>query len=96
MAPAGGDPIADVPTVELQAGTNLIVYAVGGLDDGSFTFYTQTIEGLGGAPGGVPTGNSDLSSGNSNTTTIVLIALAAVMALAGSGMVVAASRRARS
>ena len=96
VAPAGGEPIADVPTVELQAGTNLIVYAVGGLDDGSFTFYTQTIEGLGGAPSGVPTGNSDLSSGTSNTTTNVLIALAAVMALAGSGMVVAASRRAHS
>ena len=96
VAPAGGDPLADVPTVELQAGTNLIVYAVGGLDDGSLTFYTQTIEGLGGAPSGVPTGNSDLSSGTSNTTTNVLIALAAVVALAGSAMVVAASRRAHS
>ncbi len=41
IAPAGGDPIADVPTVELQAGTNLIVYAVGSLDDGTFTFYTE-------------------------------------------------------
>ena len=46
IAPAGGEPIADVPAVELAAGTNLIVYAVGSLDDGSFTFYTQTISGL--------------------------------------------------
>jgi hypothetical protein len=41
VAPAGGDPIADVPTVNLAAGTNLIVYAVGSLEDGSFTFYTE-------------------------------------------------------
>ena len=56
VAPTGGNPIAPVPTVELTAGTNLIVYAVGSLDDDSLTFYTQTIEGLGGDPTGVPTG----------------------------------------
>ena len=44
LAPAGGDPIVDVPTVNLAAGTDLIVYAIGSLDDGSFTFYTQEIE----------------------------------------------------
>ena len=41
IAPTGGDPIADVPTVNLAAGTNLIVYAVGSLADDTFTFYTQ-------------------------------------------------------
>ena len=41
IAPTGGDPIADVPTVNLTAGTNLIVYAVGSLEDDTFTFYTQ-------------------------------------------------------
>ncbi len=44
IAPAGGDPIADVPTVNLAAGSNLIVYAVGSLEDETFTFYTQEIE----------------------------------------------------
>ena len=44
IAPAGGDPIADVPTVNLAAGSNLIVYAVGSLADETFTFYTQEIE----------------------------------------------------
>jgi hypothetical protein len=44
LAPAGGDPIVDVPTVNLVAGTNLIVYAVGSLEDDTFTFYTQEIE----------------------------------------------------
>jgi hypothetical protein len=53
IAPAGGDPIADVPTVQLAAGTDLVVYAVGSLDDGSFTFYTQEIEvGVEGAADG--------------------------------------------
>ncbi len=41
LAPAGGDPIVEVPTVNLAAGTDLIVYAVGSLDDDTFTFYTQ-------------------------------------------------------
>ncbi len=41
IAPAGGEPIADIPTVNLGAGTNLIVYAVGSLEDDTFTFYTQ-------------------------------------------------------
>ena len=44
LAPAGGDPIVDVPTVTLAAGSNLIVYAVGSLADDTFTFYTQEIE----------------------------------------------------
>jgi len=43
LAPTGGDPIVDVPTVNLAAGSNLIVYAVGSLDGGTFTFYTQEI-----------------------------------------------------
>lgn len=44
LAPAGADPIVDVPTVNLTAGTNLIVYAVGSLEDETFTFYTQEYE----------------------------------------------------
>lgn len=44
LAPAGGDPIVDVPTVTLTAGTNLIVYAVGSLEDETFTFLTQEYE----------------------------------------------------
>jgi hypothetical protein len=40
IAPTGGDPIADVPTVTLAAGTNLNVVAVGSLEDETFTFYT--------------------------------------------------------
>jgi hypothetical protein len=43
LAPTGADPIVDVPTVTLKAGTNLIVYAVGSLADDTFTFLTQEI-----------------------------------------------------
>jgi len=55
IAPTGGDPIADVPTVSVTAGTNLIVYAVGSLAEETFTFYTQEVAlaaGAGGDAGG--------------------------------------------
>ena len=84
IAPTGGDPIADVPTVTLEAGTNLIVYAVGSLADDTFTFYTQerdlmsaaadTSDGTP-APTAVNTGDELGSSSNS----LVLFAAAAGM-----------------
>ena len=92
--PTGGDPIADVPTVDLAAGSNLIVYAVGGLDDGTFTFYTQEITGLGGTPTAVNTGDA-LDDANSTGLNMVLLVAAGVLALTGGGLVVA-GRRTRS
>jgi hypothetical protein len=88
IAPTGGDPIADVPNVTLAAGSNLIVYAVGSLEEETFTFYTQEITGLGGAPTAVNSGEPVSSS-----TTGLLVGLAgAAVLLAGSGFAV---RRAR-
>ena len=69
VAPTGAAPIADVPTVELKAGTNLIVYAVGSLDAKTFTFYTQTVAGLGGAPTKVNMGNSAVAGTSSLNVT---------------------------
>ena len=89
VAPTGGDPIADVPTVDLEAGTDLIVYAVGSLADNSFGFLTQTIDGLGGSPTLVNTGDGVPSSGSALPA--VLAAGAGALALAGVG--VAATRR---
>lgn len=66
VAPTGAAPIADVPTVELKAGTNLVVYAVGSLSANTFTYYTQTITGLGGAPSRVNTGNSPVETSTLN------------------------------
>jgi hypothetical protein len=76
IAPTGADPIADVPSVDLKAGSNLIVYAVGSLEDNTFTFYTQELTGLGGAPSEVPTGDA----GDSNGTWLVALAAAAMLA----------------
>ena len=59
LAPAGGDPIVDVPTVTLSAGTNLIVYAVGSLEDETFTFYTQEYEVGTEAPAGSDDGDDE-------------------------------------
>lgn len=67
LAPAGGDPIVDVPTVNLEAGTNLIVYAVGSLEGETFTFYTQQIEVSTEAPAG-GTGDGDAESEDSDGT----------------------------
>lgn len=41
LAPAGGAPIADVPPLMLDEGSNLIVYVVGSLDDETLTFFTE-------------------------------------------------------
>jgi hypothetical protein len=92
IAPAGGDPIADVPTVTLAAGSNLIVYAVGSLDDQTFTFYTQELTGLGGAPTAVNTGDA-IDPGTN--WALVLAAVAGGLALAGSGVIVAGRRTKR-
>jgi hypothetical protein len=89
IAPTGADPIAPVPEVELAAGSNLIVYAVGALDDQSFTFYTQTVSGLGGAPTAVNTG--DAVEDGTDRMAIALAAAAGVLGLIGAGLL--ASRR---
>jgi Domain of unknown function (DUF4397) len=90
LAPTGGDPLAPVPAVELAAGTNLIVYAVGSLEDGSLTFYTQAIEGLGGEPSLVNTGNSPVEGTSSSV--LVLAILAGVLGLTGAGLLAARRR----
>jgi hypothetical protein len=80
LAPTGGDPIVDVPSVTLVAGTALIVYAVGSLEAQTFTFLTQTVP-LGELP---QTGAGDVA---------VKAGLGLLMGLAGVGLVVAARRR---
>lgn len=82
LAPTGEDPIVDVPTVNLAAGTNLIVYAVGSLADETFTFYTQEIEVGADAPAAVNTG-SPIEGGN---TSVLLAAAAGMLVLAGGAL----------
>lgn len=85
LAPAGGAAILDIPAVELKAGTDLVVYAVGSLTDKTLTFYTQTIDGLGGSPTAVNTGDS-LPHPSSSMVPTLLLVVAGVMALGGTGV----------
>jgi hypothetical protein len=88
IAPTGADPIADVPTVTVGAGKNLIVYAVGSLADDTFTFYTQerTVSAGTGdgtpAPTAVNTGDEIGSSPN-----LGLLAAAGAMFIIAGGAV---------
>ncbi|MFP3900610.1 MAG: DUF4397 domain-containing protein [Acidimicrobiia bacterium] len=91
VVPAGqSEPVvigpADLPVTE---GSALIVYAVGSLDDGTLQTLTETIEGLGAAPDGVPTGNSPVDEGSSSALPW-LIGAAGLVAVGGA---LAAGRR---
>lgn len=96
IAPTGSDPIADIPTVSVAAGQNLIVYAVGSLADETFTFYTQEVA-LEAAAGGDASGdgtpaptavNTGGELGASSESSVALFAAAAgLFALAGGAMV---------
>ncbi len=95
IAPTGGDPIADVPTVTLAAGSNLIVYAVGSLEDETFTFYTQERDLQSAAPAAgddaaagdgtpAPTAvNTGDALGSSSNSLVLFAAAAAMFTLAG-------------
>ena len=99
LAPAGGDPIVDVPTVNLANGTNLIVYAVGSLEAETFTFYTQEImvgsdggttdatEGGDGTPAPTEVNTGGLADGNQTGVTIALAVAVFALALTGFGLV---------
>jgi hypothetical protein len=93
LAPAGGAPIVDIPAVNLKAGTDLIVYAVGSLTADTLTFYTQTIDGLGGSPTAVNTGDS-LPTSSSMVPTLLLVA-AGMMTLGGTGVLAMRRRNVR-
>lgn len=84
IAPTGGDPIADVPTVTVSAGKNLIVYAVGSLADETFTFYTQEIDlEVAGDGTPAPTAVNTGEPVNNAVNTSVLAAAAGMLVLAG-------------
>lgn len=92
IAPTGGDAIADVLTVTVAAGTNLIVYAVGSLADETFTFYTQEVALASAgssaetpAPTAVNTGG-ELGAG-SNSSVVLFASAAGLFALAGAAFV---------
>jgi hypothetical protein len=82
VVPTGADePVvigpADLPVTE---GSSLTVYAVGSLDDGTIQTLTETIDGLGSAPGAVQTGNSPVDDGTPGSLPWIVAAAAALAA----------------
>lgn len=56
--------VTEVPALTIPEGTNIIVYAIGDLDGGSFQLAVQSISGLHTPPAGVPSGTGgDLGTG---------------------------------
>lgn len=101
--PADTYPVSIVPTGETEPvvfetdldvpeGTNVIVYAVGSLDDGSFTVLAQSIDGLHSAPEGVPTGSGGTAPGQSGNLAAILALIAGAAAVAGGGAILARNR----
>ena len=70
---------ADLPLTE---GVNTIVYAWGSLEDDNLDLAIQTIDGLHGDPGGVPSGEAGLMGTNTAAVWILAAAGAAGVALA--------------
>ena len=69
----------DLPLTE---GVNTIVYAWGSLEDDNLDLAIQTIDGLHGDPGGVPSGEAGLMGTNTAAVWILAAAGAAGVALA--------------
>lgn len=89
---AGTSDVAIGPAdVNLPAGTNTIVYAWGSAEDANLALAVQTIDGLGGAPHGVPSGTGAAGSESFPVWAAGAMALAAV-GIAASGATVARSR----
>ncbi|OLT39621.1 hypothetical protein BJF86_07125 [Serinicoccus sp. CNJ-927] len=72
--------------LDLAEGTNTIVYAWGSAEDGTLDLAVQTIDGLHGDPGGVPSGQGGLAT-SGPVLTVLLMAGAAGAVLAGSRLV---------
>lgn len=78
------DPVIGPAEIPVEDGVNTIVYAWGSLEEDSLAVATQTIDGLGSAPDGVPTGLVEVNEGG--VPVLPLVGLGAVLAL-GAGAV---------
>lgn len=86
IVPAGAtDPVVFETDLTVPEGTNVIVYAIGSLDGGTFDVVAQTIGDLGSAPTGVPTGTGGQAAGGFPLAMLALAVGAA--AFVGGGLV---------
>jgi hypothetical protein len=96
LAPTGGIAIADLPTLDLAANTNTIVYGVGSADDDTIDFIVQVVDFTIEVPAstssttstsGVPTAvNTGSPIGGTSSLVLIIVALGG-LTLAGGAMV---------
>jgi len=77
--------------LNLAAGTETIIYAIGSADAKSLALVAQTIKGLGGAPSGMPAGSGGQAA--TGVTTGWYVEVAAGLALLVAGSTALATRR---
>lgn len=88
IVPAGAtEPVVWSAEVNVPEGSNVIAYAIGSLEGGSFQVAVQIISGLDSAPSGVPAGSGGLAAAGSPAWLLALAALGALM-VAGAGVAV--------
>jgi len=89
------DPVLGPLDLSPAAGASTIVYAVGSLADDSLDVLVQSIDGLGGAPAGVPSGTSGLAADSGFPLwAIAILAFAALGAIASGGALARSRSRA--
>ncbi len=87
--------------ITVVEGLNLVVYAIGSLDDGTFALLTQSFDGLGAgaadteAPVAINAGDSGLAADNGSTGVIVAVVALGVLLLLGAIAVPLAVRQGR-
>lgn len=79
--------------VNLQEGTNTIVYAYGSLQDDTLALAIQTISGLHTPPSGVPSGETGAAAEAAQSSQLVWIGLGALVLLFGTGTMIVTSRK---
>jgi uncharacterized protein DUF4397 len=92
---AGTSTVAIGPaTLNLSAGSETIVYAVGSASANTLTLVVQTMTGLGAAPTGMPAGSGGFAAPHSSVPVWawLLVALGSLIALSGGAATVRAAR----
>lgn len=86
IVPAGAtEPVVFEGDLGVPEGTNVIAYALGSLDGGSFLVVVQTISGLDSPPSGVPAGSGGLAGSGAPLWLIAAMGLGA-LTVVGAGV----------
>lgn len=86
------DPVIGPADVEIQDGVSTIVYAWGSLEAENLTIAAQTIDGLGSAPHGVPTGQVEVVEQGANAALLFGAGIALLLGLGATARAVTVRR----